>query len=483
MMNISKSFNPPRGSWDPSEQAAAPLAQWMNPALLHQPYWHEGTGKILLGRTEKGQNVAYKDDRHLITIAGSRAGRTATMLIPNLRRYAGSVLVIDPKGELAAHTAVARIAMGQKVYLLDPFGEVEKSGVLEGIIKANTFNPLMELLITTKDKKHMLLGEAASLAESLIVSDAKQPHWGDAARKLAQAVILYLLSEQNTHALTLKTVVDFFASSDIQKEIYTAMSLSDAYDGFLKHVASTNLKRMEASSNEYASIISTGDVQLSPLGDMYNREERQSHSDFFLSDLKQTSDDQTPVTIYLVLPAGKMGSHANWLRMIATLALSALERIKTPKNDGNIPPVLFVLEEFAALGYMRPIERAAGYMAGFGVKLWCILQDLQQLKTHYRNSWQTFLGNAGMLQVFGLNDGTTEEFISQRLGTTQYEDEEPIHHRSFESRSLINPPVKRIGRLLEAHEVRLLFSRETGQQIIIFPQFQPIALMRLAYGS
>ena len=282
-------------------------------------------------------------------------------------------------------------------------------------------------------------------------------------------VILYLLTDQTKYEASLETVAKFFGNKDVHDSVYVDMYECEEYEGFLKSMAVHNLARAENSSKEYDSIISTGNSQLSTF--MGFRKGILSKSDFSLTDLKQE-----PTTIYLVLPAGKMGSHFRWLRMMVTLSLAILERQSTKPEY----PVLFVLEEFAALGYMRPIERAAGYMAGFGVKLWPILQDLQQLKTHYPNSWQTFLGNAGMLQVFGLNDGTTEEFISKRLGTTQYEDEEPMHPIKGD---LINPPVKRIGRLLEPHEVRLLFSRETARQIIIFPQFSPIALMRLAYDN
>lgn len=58
-------------------------------------------------------------------------------------------------------------------------------------------------------------------------------------------------------------------------------------------------------------------------------------------------------------------------------------------------------------------------MAGYGVKLWTILQDLGQLKRHYKESWETFLGNAGMLQFFGNSDMTTLEWISKRLGEVE----------------------------------------------------------------
>ena len=48
--------------------------------------------------------IGWKDDRHALTVAGTRAGKGASLIVPNLLLYPGSVLAIDPKGELARIT-------------------------------------------------------------------------------------------------------------------------------------------------------------------------------------------------------------------------------------------------------------------------------------------------------------------------------------------------------------------------------------------
>jgi len=95
-------------------------------------------------------------------------------------------------------------------------------------------------------------------------------------------------------------------------------------------------------------------------------------SDFKMEDLKRKR-----TTVYLCLPAMRMGTHARWLRLMILLALSVMERtdVKPPA------PVLFVLDEFPVLGHIQAIETAAGLMAGFGVKLWVIVQNVGQLNT------------------------------------------------------------------------------------------------------
>lgn len=476
MYELPTPFVPPRGSWAGGE-GKPPHSTWLDPATLHEPMWRQAPGKLTLGLGNEGQFVAYSDDRHVVTIAGSRAGKTATMLVPNLREYPGSAIVIDPKGELAEQTAAHRHHMGQDVHILDPFGEVQARGTLRRIIEHNrleglsdesaSFNALDELAYV--ERPDDLMGEAASFAEALIVASDKDAHWGESSRKILQAVCLHLM-QGSAQPATLNSAVRFFASSEIQKITYEEMRRSNAFDGFLKDVGDTNERRMNSRSEEYPSIISNGDTQLAPLRDLRRISESSS---FSLRDLKRR-----PTTIYLVLPASKMGSHYRWLRMIITLALSALERERSVPEH----PVLFVLEEFAALGHMRPIERAAGYIAGFGVKLWSVLQDLPQLKTQYPKSWQTFLGNAGVIQVFGLNDGATEEMISERLGTIQYEFEDVTRKQlGFTHRQVNEAKARNLGRLLEPHEVRLEFARETHRQIVLVPNQPPIALFRLPF--
>lgn len=74
-----------------------------------------GTEGIRIGQASNESNalewVSYKGDRHLLTVAPTRAGKGTTQIIPNLLTYEGSMLVIDPKGENALLTAVRRKSM------------------------------------------------------------------------------------------------------------------------------------------------------------------------------------------------------------------------------------------------------------------------------------------------------------------------------------------------------------------------------------
>jgi type IV secretion system protein VirD4 len=139
-------------------------------------------------------------------------------------------------------------------------------------------------------------------------------------------------------------------------------------------------------------------------------------SSFDLGDLRAGFQGTgQPVTLYLCLPASRMASHGRWLRIMINLALQAFER--APKLRTEPPPTLFILEELCTtIGYSKQLEQAAGLMAGYGIKLWSVIQDLSQLQNVYEKGWETFVGNAGTLTFFGNSDVTTLEYISKKLG-------------------------------------------------------------------
>lgn len=449
---------PPRGSGIPGRHEAAPSTRWGHPWELSSN-WDWQPGRVLLGRAQ-GRLMGIDDDRHVVTVAGSRAGKSSTVLIPNLRRYPGSVIVLDPKGELARTTAEDRMRMGQRVYVLDPFGET-------GIASA-AHNPFDEL---GHGNPSHVAADAAQVADALIIANNKDPHWTDSARNLIRGLILHLLS--TTSAATLRQVRALLNGTPAElDELFTAMTEASAFDGIVSNIGRSFLGKLEAGGRELQGILSTTQEQTAPLDDIVGVTER---SDFRLSDLATGQ-----VSIYLVLPGMRMGTHYRWLRLVIQLALAAMERNRVPRGE---LPVWFVLEEFPSLGHMRSIETAAGLMAGFGVKLWSVLQDLTQLKTHYPKSWETFLGNAGIIQAFGNADLTTTEHLSKLLGSTQVIERQAVR-LSGQAMSQGDSGIRehlRSVRLLDPNEITMQFSRETNRQLILVPGRPPIYLERLPH--
>lgn len=449
---------PPRGAGGGMTDVA-PNATWQRPESLGA-HWHYAPGKLLLGKVG-ARALAISDDRHAVMIAGARGGKTSTVLVPNLLRYPGSALVLDPKGELAKATASARKKMGQDVYVLDPFGETDAA--------SDSHNPFDEL---GYDRPKQIAADASLFGDGLIIQNDKDPHWTEAAKNLMRGTALYLLAVDRKRAnlKTLRQVLHYDAER--MEGLFKAMADApeDLFNGVVRNTGSSYLSKLINSPREFHGILSTLQEQTAPLDDVIPIT---GHSDFSFADFKKRT-----VTVYLVLPGMRMGTHARWLRMLVQQAMAAMER--TPTRPGALP-VWFVLEEFAALGYLRSIETAAGYMAGFGMKLWSVLQDLSQLKTHYPNSWETFLGNAGVIQAFGNADVTTVEHLAKMMGHTNVVETQDVQvsgaamaHGDLGRREHV-----RQYRLLEPDEIVFHFARETNRQLILVPGSRPIFMERL----
>lgn len=450
---------PPRGSGVAGHPETPPAQMWGHPWQLGSS-WDWKPGMVMLGQWE-GRVLGRDDDRHVVTVAGSRAGKSSTVLIPNLRRYPGSMVVLDPKGELAKATAEHRRRMGQRVFVLAPFGET-------GLPTAS-HNPFSEL---DKVNPAHVAADVALIADALIINNPKDPHWTDSAKNLVRGIVLHLKSTE-PQKLTLREVRKILSSTPSELEsLFKAMVESTAFDGVVANIGASFLGKHESGGRELQSILSTAQEQTAPLDDVVGVTER---SDFSLSDLKSGK-----LTIYLVLPGMRMGTHYRWLRLVVQQALAAMERSPVPR--GGLP-VWFVLEEFPALGHMRSIETAAGLMAGFGVKLWSVLQDLTQLKTHYPKSWETFLGNAGIIQAFGNADITTTEHLSKMLGTTQVLERQSVRVTGgamARGDTGLRENLRSVH-LLDANEITRFFSRESNRQLILSPGRPPIYMQRCAF--
>jgi type IV secretion system protein VirD4 len=122
------------------------------------------------GRSEPhvlgGQVVGIGDDRHVVTIAGSRAGKGRSAIIPTLLTYDGSVLAIDLKGELATITARQREKMLQRILALDPFAILKDQAAR---YRAR-FNPLTILTPGSPT----LIEDAGLIADALVVQGWQQ---------------------------------------------------------------------------------------------------------------------------------------------------------------------------------------------------------------------------------------------------------------------------------------------------------------------
>ena len=169
------------------------------------------------------------------------------------------------------------------------------------------------------------------------------------------------------------------------------------------------------------------------------------------------------------------------MRILLNMLVATTERM----NSQPKIPSLLILDEMHVLGRMKVLETAAALIAGYGIRLWSFVQDLSQLKDLYRERWETFMGNAGLMQFFGNNDLTTLKYVSERLGQTsvmkvsqgELSRQQAVGGFTGQSTSIAETA------LLAPHEVGYFFSRQSGNQLLLYPGADPIFASRVVYFS
>jgi len=435
-----------------------------------------------IGQTavQDGKPIGFGDDTHAVTIAGNRSGKGRSSIIPTLLTYSGSTLMTDVKGELATITAARRAADGHDVAIADPFD------IVRGPARRfrARFNPLSIL----RPGSVTMIEDAGLIADAVVVpGNTQDPHWDESSRALIEGVTLFVATDEAFEGRRdLATVRDLVAGQaeaggeqgmDVLAEL---MRANNSGDPFIRQaVIDAAEDFFSKPDDERGSVLSNTRRHLRFLVYPQIRANVSGH-DFNLASLKT----DRPTSIYLCLPAMRMGTCNRWFRLFVNLALAEMERIQTKPE----PPVLFCLDEFAVLGHMQALENAAGQVAGFGVKLWIIVQDIGQLKALYKERWQTFLGNAGMVQLFGLNDLETLEWVSKRLGTTSLivRNKSDVSDRDATSTGRIGASWSiQTQPLMTVDEIARLFGRfdEQQRQLVILAGFDPIVLQRVNYDS
>ena len=444
--------------------------------------------RVLLGALDD-RLIGIADNRHGITFAGSRAGKSVT-LTSNLLFYRGSVLATDPKGELARLTAARREALGQKVYVLDPFNYApERIGHLRA-----RYNPLSVL----RTDSPTLIEDANLIADAIVVPapQSKDPHWDESARDFIEGLILHVItSPDHEGARNLVTVRELIQRV---REDESSADDEDEYLFVLERAMLENALRLQGDPK-------TADIGLAIEGSarsFYEKADRERDSalstirrhtkfldypalrnalsghDFDLADLKR---DPAGVTVYLCFPATRIDMAGRWLRIFINQLLDAMEREKA----ATAAPVLACLDEFPVLGYMRQLENAVGQIASFGVKLWVIVQDFSQIKALYGERAESFIANAGFIQCFGITDIATAEYVSRMLGKTPVEitREGEVSPEQAAQGLTGKSSVIELHDLLTADEITRQFARSDPdrKQLVIWAGVDPLIVQRVEW--
>lgn len=383
------------------------MSAGLRPSPFKFGYYHDRE----TGRT--GEPLLYEGERHMLLFGLNGAGKSTRILVENLLTLRDrSLVVFDVKGELAAMTARARRQFGD-VKILNPYGVVG--------LPSDGFNPLARL----DPQSDSFYDDAAALGDAMIeIEGDSQPHWPQSAQGLLVALIMWEVIEAGRAGRPPSLV-----------NVRQMLTEADQFERSIGDDGKTHKRLVKGLTLTAARMVERGGEVIASLAGRFVREHGQNE----LTGIQSTAATQTewllsapmradleredgadfrqlrarPTTVYVILPADEITRKRRWTRLVITAALRA------HFQPGPVR-TLFVLDEFfAALGHLKIIEDVWSLVRGYGIQLLPVVQSATQLRALYKENWENFAAQAGVVATIGPpGDLTTAEWMSKRSGNT-----------------------------------------------------------------
>ena len=351
---------------------------------------------VVLGRLDK-RYLRHDGPEHVLCFAPTRSGKGVGLVIPSLLTWPGSAIVHDIKGENWQLTAGWRARFG-RVLLFDPTNAASAA-----------YNPLLEVRRGDREVR-----DVQNIADILVDPEGqleRRNHWEKTSHSLLVGAILHVLyAEKNK---TLAGVAAFLSNPRHPIAATLTAMMSTPHLGDRPHpvVAQSARELLNKSENERSGVLSTAMSFLSLYRDPVVAAVTR-RCDWRIDDLVSSA---RPLTLYLVVPPSDISRTKPLVRLI----LNQIGRRLTEELDNTDRKhrLLFMLDEFPALGRLDFFESPLAFMAGYGLKAFLIAQSLNQIEKAYGQN-NAILDNCHVRVAFATNDERTAKRLSDALGTT-----------------------------------------------------------------
>ena len=334
-------------------------------------------------------------------------GKTQFVVNPNLCQLSSSFVVTDPKGEILAGAGTMLKSAGYKIKVLN----------LVEMNESDFYNPFKYL---RKDREEDVLTLIDTIVKNTDGPDKKggDPFWENAEKLFLQALFFYVIYEEEEHRQTIGTIVEYLslANYDGENENELDIMFAELEEKDPLNIAVINYKMFKTSAKEtLRSIVITANARFGPfaikeINNLFSYDTMELHK----------LDDQKTALFLIISP---MKTNLNFIgAMFYTQVFSQLDYIANWVNKSKgLPltlkiPMLFILDEFANIGKIPDFERILAYARSLNIGIMPIIQNLNQLKEMYKDSWETIVGSCDSFIFLGGNDNFTLEYLSKKIG-------------------------------------------------------------------
>lgn len=366
-----------------------------------------GNGVYVGGWTHKKKlhYLRHNGPEHIIAIAPTRSGKGVGLVIPTLLSWPHSVVVLDIKGENWETTSGWRQAHAKnKVMKFEPTS-------LDNTV---SFNPLNEVRLGTDYE----VADVQNIATMIVDPDGKglTDHWAKTAQALLVGAILhvlYMTKSTKDEVGSLSDVASLLSDSNRSVEAVLEEMVTSQHTGSGTHpvVSSAARDMLNKSDNERSGVLSTAVSFLSLYRDPIIAKNTK-RSSFKLKDLMS----ETPTSLYLVVNPSNKDRVRPLIRLVLTQLIRKLTEGHSFLPNDPRQRLLLLIDEFPSFGKLDVFQESLAYMAGYGIKVYLIVQDVSQLHGVYGRH-ESILSNCHIRVAFAPNNLETAKLLSEMAGT------------------------------------------------------------------
>lgn len=381
-------------------------ARWGNAKELNRRYRDTQGPNLLMTRNIRigVDGYKHKHNTNVLVVGGSGTGKTRTYAVPNVLEAGCSMVITDPKGEILRKTGGFLKRAGYEVRVFD----------LLNPDASFCYNPFRYV----RDDKEVL-----QLITNLI-QNTTQPHaqssdpfWEKSETALLQALMLYLLHEAPPEEQNFGMVMELLGSAQVKEKdenfespldiLFERLAMRDPESIAVKQYG---IYKQAAGKTAKSILVSVG-VRLAAFN-LPQIARLTMTDELHLDDLGERR-----VALFCCIPDSDKS--LNYLvGMVYTQLIQTLFYQADRVHRGRLPvPVHCLMDEFPNISLPKDsFQSALATMRSRGIFCSIIVQNIAQLKSMYKDSWESLVGLCDEFLYLGGNEQGTHKYVSELIG-------------------------------------------------------------------
>ena len=267
--------------------------------------------------------------------------------------------------------------------------------------------------------------DAMKLAYALVFNTKKNPaasggeneFWDKSAVMFLASLILYILYESPLYERNLNTMMDMILECKVSEDSYDENRM-DILFGELEQRDPHHPAVLQYRSFKLGSAKTLSSIMVTAVSNLHMLQsaafaEMIATDEMFLPKLGVEKR-----AIFCVIPDND-DTFNFMVSILYTQLFDQLFRLadSTPEFHGTLPVhVRLMMDEFANVATPENFVKILAVARSRNISCDIILQNISQIKSKYKDDWETIIGNCDSLVYLGGNDYSTFEYISKLLG-------------------------------------------------------------------